>query len=60
MQVSELIDKLNEILQQHGDILVLDSDLFNINAKVVISEEIYASVIIEDYELPSKFCQITE
>lgn len=60
MQVSELIDKLNEILQQHGDILVLDSDLFNINAKVVISEEIYASVFIEDCELPSKFCQITE
>lgn len=60
MHVSELIDKLNEILKEHGDMLVLDSDLFNISAKVVTSDELYASVIIEDYELPSKFCQITE
>jgi len=60
MQISELIDKLNEILQEHGDIPVLDSGLYNVNTKVVVAKETYNSRIIELYSVPHKFCQIKE
>lgn len=60
MKISEMIDALEAIKQNSGDLLVFDADLFLLskcNVCVIVSDKEYPSWK-EEYNLPDVFCRI--
>ena len=60
MKISEMINALEEIKQNSGDLSVFDADLYLLdksNVCVIVSDEVYPSWK-EEYNLPDVFCRI--
>lgn len=60
MKISEMINALEEIKQNSGDLSVFDADLYLLNKSsvcVIVSNEVYPSWK-EEYNLPDVFCRI--
>lgn len=60
MKISEMINALEEIKQNSGDLSVLDADLFLLNKGnvcVIVADRSYPSWK-EEYNLPDVFCRI--
>ena len=58
MQISDLIKTLSEIQKVQGDLLILDSELFNIKVRVMSAN--HWPLLKEECSLPEIFCQINK